>query len=243
VPPELSLADYQQVFADHLRSPTTNPLPEGVPAERMQVYEDLIFNNFESFLLSCFPISRELLGAIKWQQITKQCFAEIESRSPLFREISAIFLEWFQPKAESLVPEYPWLWEFMHYEWIELCAEIDPSSLNVIHSDLPVLNPTLQTAYYEWPVHQISVEFQPETPSPHCVAVFRNDDDEIEFVEINLMTMQLLEKLQNCENSIEQLAEKWSEALNWQNSVPLIHYINEIISAMQEQGVIISAEN
>ena len=243
VSPSPSLADYQREFAAHLRSPSADSLPEGIPAQRMLVYEELIFNNFESFLEPCFPISQELLGSITWNKLTKLCFAEIKSHSPLFREIPAIFLEWLQPKALDLVPEYPWLWELMHYEWIELAVEIDPSSMNVIHTDLPMLNPTVQTAYYEWPVHQISTDFQPEQPTPHCIAVFRNAHEEIEFLEINVMTMQLLDKLQEKPESLEVLAQQWSDELNWQNSVPLIHYINEIIDAMTQQGVIISTEN
>ena len=54
--------EYQYAFAAHIRDPRANPRPPGVPARRTRVYNELLFNNLEGFLLACFPVTRKVLG-------------------------------------------------------------------------------------------------------------------------------------------------------------------------------------
>ena len=53
---------YQLAFTGHIRNPQLNKRPRGVEARRMKVYNELVFNNLESFLLACFPVLRKVLG-------------------------------------------------------------------------------------------------------------------------------------------------------------------------------------
>jgi hypothetical protein len=50
--------DFQMAFAARLRDPRANPRPAGVPPRRMRAYEELLYNNIESFVGACFPISK-----------------------------------------------------------------------------------------------------------------------------------------------------------------------------------------
>lgn len=203
---------YQREFAKRLRNPTRSPLPTDVDARRMRVYEELIFNNFNSFLLACYPISYNILGDDAWQKLAQQAFDEIHSDSPLFRDIPAAFLQWLQDKALKLFPHYPWLWEFMHYEWIELKVQMDDVELNQLSiQSNPIssvntqvtINPTAQIACYQWPVQTISPDnLNPEkTDQAHCFIVFRNSVDDVKFIELNSLTTQLIQQLQNTPQS------------------------------------------
>ena len=62
-PEAMAFTDYQAAFAARIRDPKHAPRPPGAPAKRMRVYEELLFNNLENFLLACYPITRKLLGA------------------------------------------------------------------------------------------------------------------------------------------------------------------------------------
>ena len=42
-----------------------------VPAQRMQVYQKLIFSNLESFIASGFPVLKGTLGEAMWQALIR----------------------------------------------------------------------------------------------------------------------------------------------------------------------------
>nr|WP_315982701.1 hypothetical protein [Aliamphritea spongicola] len=50
---------------------------------------------------------------------------------------------------------------------------------------------------YEYPVHHISESFIPEAKSeaPTCLVVYRNNQDQVKFMEINPLTARLLHLL------------------------------------------------
>jgi hypothetical protein len=126
------LTRYQQAFADHLRKPDQLNQPPVDNHARLGVYRRLVFNNFCSFLNSCFPITRSILSAEEWHALSQTAFAGIRAHSPLFRNIPDIFLQWLQKQPQPHLPQYPWLLEFMHYEWLELVVETHPAQLDQI---------------------------------------------------------------------------------------------------------------
>ncbi|NOX09577.1 MAG: hypothetical protein GXP22_08845 [Gammaproteobacteria bacterium] len=251
-PERKSYQDYQHQFAQHLRNSAVNPAPEGADPQRMQVYEDLIFNNFNSFLLNCFPITHDILGNKAWHKLTKQGFAESHSPSPLFRDIPATFLAWLQTKTTEPLPQYPWLYEFMHYEWIELSVKTDTADLDTVVipdqsgdrlDNKLVLNPTAQLACYHWPVHTIS----PDNSTPviseqaHCFLIFRKKDDEVHFIEVNPLTAQLIQQLQeSSEQPLRQILKKLANTV-YQGSVQdLETAIPPLLTSLQQQELILS---
>lgn len=195
---------FQTAFAARIRDPRRQPRPRGVPARRMRVYEELLFNNLQGFLLACFPITRKLLGARAWRRTLRQFFAEQRCTSPLFRDIPGEFLAWIEPRAAQLFPQRPYLYEFMHYEWLELAVSIDAAEVAAdsdAQGDLlaghPVLNPTARLARYRYPVHRIGPRFR--CPEPigveHFYLVYRDAADTVRFVLLNPVSMRLLDML------------------------------------------------
>ena len=65
--PERSGADTRRAFAARVRAPRSAPLPDGVDARRMQVYEELCYSNVEGLLAGAFPVIRSLLGELAQQ--------------------------------------------------------------------------------------------------------------------------------------------------------------------------------
>ncbi|MFN2338542.1 MAG: DUF2063 domain-containing protein [Gammaproteobacteria bacterium] len=206
-PDKHSLRDYQARFAARIRDPRGQARPKGVPARRMRVYEELLFNNLEGFLLACYPVTRKLLGARAWRRLAKRFFAEHRCDSPLFRDIPRAFLAWMQANASQAVPDRPYLYELMHYEWLELAVAIDPvedvadgvERDGDLLEDIPVLNPTTRLASYRYPVHEIRPRFRPAPAAghDHHYLVYRDREHQVRFTTINALTLQLLLSLRN----------------------------------------------
>lgn len=204
--PAMGFADYQAAFAARIRDPRGAPRPPGAPARRMRVYEELLFNNLEGFLLACYPITRRLLGARAWKRTVRRFFAEHRCHSPLFRDIPQGFLDWLAPRQAELFPALPFLAEFMHYEWLELAVSIapdepDPAAIDPAGDLLdgrPALHPGARLACYRYPVHRIGPRFKPAAPDGQawCYLLHRDAHDTVRFTALNPATARLVELIQ-----------------------------------------------
>ncbi|QEP42646.1 hypothetical protein D5085_05565 [Ectothiorhodospiraceae bacterium BW-2] len=244
-------SDYQRQFAAWLRQPDPNHLPPETDSERMAVYRRLVFNNFQIFVDSCFPLTRQIVDRAQWQRLLEQSFTEMRPTSPLFRDIPATFLAWLQPKATELMPQLPWLWEFMHYEWLELAAEIHPARLEEplkqrdANREWPIINPTLQLGCYQWPVHTIQPNRLPTASAtePYCFAVIRNRADEVTFIAINPITLQLLQRLA-AQQPLTQVLEQLCEQLGVPLNESLVQFAREFLDSMvAAEVVLVSGES
>lgn len=209
---------FQTAFAARIRDPRGRPRPQAVPARRMRVYEELLFNNLEGFLLACFPITRTLLGARAWRRTVRRFFAEHRCTSPLFRDIPGAFLDWIEPLADTLFPKRPYLYEFMHYEWLELTVSVCPDEgvAGDIHEDAdllmeqPRLNPTAQLVCYHYPVHRIGPRFKSAGPDGqlYCYLVYRDRDDVVQFIVLNPASARLLDIIrEGCDTGFAAMAQ------------------------------------
>ena len=193
---------WQLAFTAHLRDPQAHPRPAGVEARRMKVYTELLYNNVEGFLLSCFPVLRQVLGARKWAKLVRTFFATHRSRTPYFRQIPDEFIQFLQSEwaASEDYPSYTLA--LAHYEWIELVLSVSTRSAEravnaqgELLDGVPVLNPVLANLRYDWPVHRIAPR-RKIAPGETFLLVYRDADDVVQFVEINAFTARLIALLE-----------------------------------------------
>jgi hypothetical protein len=236
--------DFQRTFGRHLRDPRRNPRPTGVPARRMAVYNELLFNNICGFLDNCFPVCRATLGEKKWRQLNRSFYRDWPSHTPWFREIPREFVRYL---SESTIkqPLPVWLAELAHYEWVELAVDImdcpipsNDSKGNLLIGQ-PVLNPTLMNLSYQWPVHKIGPDYRPRKPQPTCLLVYRDALDKVQFVASNPVTARLLELLKN--NALTGRAACLMIANELQHPAPeaLVSHGLAILEQLRQQGVIL----
>lgn len=215
----MALPDFQQYqlqFAGHIRNPGGKPRPAKVPARRMHVYTQIVFNNLESSVSACFPVCKRILGVRAWKRLVREFFAQHRCSTPLFRKIPEEFLQ-FLKTAQDLPP---YLYSLAHYEWIELAVAVDDVEVDADRIDPagelldsePVFAPAMALLSYDYPVHQISPRNKPAEPLAQSVhlLVFRNAEDNVRFIELNPITAKLLSRLQNgtmtCRKALEQVA-------------------------------------
>ncbi|WP_411728431.1 DUF2063 domain-containing protein [Methyloglobulus sp.] len=191
----------QLEFTRYIRDPAINPAPADVKTERMAMYRELIFNNIEGFLAGNFPVIRKILDDRQWFELTQDFFSKHRSKTPYFSEIAEEFLDYLENERAN-PSDYPFLLELAHYEWVEMALSIakedikpnqQPSESLLKHT--VKLSPLAWPLVYQFPVQLISPEYLPLEPpgQPTCLIAYRDQDDEVKFIEINPMTYRLLE--------------------------------------------------
>jgi hypothetical protein len=200
-PKRPSFQEFQFEFTRHIRDPKANPRPDGVPARRMKVYNELLFNNLEGFLLACFPVLRQILGKRKWTALVRDFFAEHRCHTPFFRQIPDEFIQYLQAERGEQESDPPFLRELAHYEWIELVLSVSnkeaPAKVDLqgdLQTGIPVLNPVLSLLEYAYPVQRIGPRFKPTAPTaePTHLLVFRNAEFDVRFIQLNAVSTRLL---------------------------------------------------
>lgn len=193
----------QYEFTRHVRNPDKYPRPQDIEARRMQIYNELLFNNVEGFMSSGFPVLRSITPDDKWSRMMRDYFETHRSGTPLFPEMTREFLRYLEHERTAESDDYPFMLELAHYEWVELALSISDQEIATTNIDpdgdlldgIPVLSPLAWAMSYQYPVHRIGPEFIPTEPGPQpsYLLVYRNQSDEVHFLELNPVTAHLLQ--------------------------------------------------
>jgi len=233
---------YQLAFTARIRQPRQHVRPAGVPASRMRVYEEIVFNNLQSAVGACYPVLQRVVGKRAWQALVRRFFAEHQANSPFFRDIPKAFLE-FLPQVETLPP---YALSLAHYEWIELAIASAPTVTpafaeegDLLHG-LPVLAPALAVLAYDYPVQKISTRFKPKQalPEPVHLLVFRNQQDEVRFIEMNAMTARLLQLLQPGNRTGLAALQQLGLEMGHADSASLINFGGALLEELRQQDIV-----
>ena len=240
---------FQLALARHIRDPKAHARPAGVPARRMRIYNELLYNNLESFLLACFPVLRQILGARKWAKLVREFFAEHRCHTPFFRQIPDEFVQYVQTERGTRPGDPAFMPELVHYEWIELALSvsdqepplrrIDPAG--DLASGRPALNPVLALLQYRYPVHRIGPRYKSRMPpaQPTYLLVFRDRDFHVDFMELNPASARLVDLLRENKRSGENLLNKIAQELKHSDPRAVIEGGWQILRELRATGAIL----
>lgn len=199
--------DKQLAFAAHIRDPENVPAPEGIEDRRMAIYRDLFFNNLKSLLSNMFPVLKKLYAPEHWSRMIRQFMVVHRAKTPYFLQLPQEFLAFLQDEYEMTDADFPFLLELAHYEYTELALSISQAENDLTGVDadgdllaqVPIKSELAWTFAYQYPVHRISNEFQPDAPgeTPTYLAVYRDKADKVGFLELNPLTAGLLDAIEN----------------------------------------------
>lgn len=238
---------YQYDFTAHIRDPRAHPRPPGVEARRMKIYNALLYNNVEGFLLSCFPVLRSLLGSRKWARLVRAFFSTHRSHTPYFRQIPDEFVQFLQ--NEWAMPEGypPYLLALAHYEWIELVLAVSNKGNDGpvdapgdLIEGVPVLNPVLANLRYDWPVHRIAPRRKIMPAETHLL-VFRDAADQVAFTEINAFTARLLTLLASGTLSGRAALENIAAESRHPNPAVILQAGSALLDDLRARGAILGS--
>jgi len=200
-----ALARLQTRFAAHIRDPQTEAAPEGIEDRRMAIYRDLFFNNIRSFLSGNFPVLRSLYTEDEWDTLCREFYTEYRCHTPLFPELPREFLQYLQDHRQQREGDPPFMLELAHYEWVELALSLDESETGDIEvnpdgdllTGIPILSPLAWPLNYQYPVHKIRVDYQPQIKPDQAthLLVWRRQDFTIKFMQLNETSLLLVQKM------------------------------------------------
>ncbi len=203
------LPDFQKkqfAFAAHIRDPDHVAAPADVEDRRMAIYRELFFNNIRNLLSNMFPVLKKLHTTDKWEGMIRQFMQKHRAETPYFLQLPQEFLDFLQNEYELQDNDFPFLMELAHYEYIELALSISEDSNDLTGVDpagdllanVPVKSMLAWAYSYQYPVHRISPDNLPTEPSeqPVYLAVYRRENDKVNFLELNPITARLLEAIE-----------------------------------------------
>ena len=235
----------QFTMANFLRNPQSMPAPEGVEPRRLKIYQDLVYNNIEGFISGGFPVLRSLYDDARWHDLVGDFIDCHRCHTPYFLEISQEFLRYLTQDREDNAADPPFLAELAHYEWVELALDVSEQSIDSMgYLQLPlqevvVLSPLAWLLSYHFPVHKIGPGFQPGEPGePTFLAVYRNREDQVRFMELNSATARLLDLLRdNTSATGSEILSQLAGELKMSTEA-VLGFGSELLAELAQQSII-----
>ncbi len=252
LPNDLAGVDFkakQLEFTAYIKDPFNNAIPADVKPQRMEMYRELFFNNVVGFLDSNFPVLKALHTEDQWFELTQDFFAKHSSESPYFSEIPEEFITYLQTERHN-PDDYPFMLELGHYEWVEMALSIAKETLpeivksekaeNLLLQPLQ-LSPLALSLAYLYPVHKISPDFLPlKAPEQATyLIVYRNREDEVNFIQTTVITHRLLQLLEEKPQLIQACLQQIASEMNLSNSESLIENGLEIARNLIDKDILL----
>lgn len=249
----LDFREIQYAFARHIRDPENNPAPVDAEERRLAVYRELFFNNLRNLIGQTFPVLRKLHSTEKWDRFIRLFMIRHQARTPYFLRIPKEFVDFLQNEYEAEPDDYPFLLELAHYEWVELALSVtdDSNDLTGINAagdlleGIPVKSKLAWQFSYRFPVHRISAKYRPAEPpdQPTFLALCRNAADDVDFMELNLVTARLLELLDaNDTASGRQLLAGLAAEIAYPDIAAFVAHGRNVLQQMRDAEIILGVK-
>ena len=242
--------DKQFAFAAHIRDPQGVPAPEGIEDRRMAIYRGLFFNNLKSLLSNMFPVLKKLHSPDAWSKIIRKFMQSHRASTPYFLQLPQEFLQFLQEEYEASDDDFPFLLELAHYEYVELALSISEAENDLdgvdpdgdLLANVPVKSELAWAFAYQYPVHRIAFDFQPDAPGeiPTYLAVYRRSNDKVGFLELNPMTAGLLDAIGNNANRLpgKSLLEQLATQTNYPDVDAFIAHGAQALAEMRQLEIL-----
>lgn len=240
-PPDFQRKQFE--FAAWIRDPDNTRAPEGIEDRRLDIYRRLFQNNLATLLSSTFPVLRKLHTNTQWNDLIREFMVDYRADSPYFLEVPKEFLVFLQQRGAESYEDKPFLLELAHYEWVELAVSVSEDDIDTASIDrngdllkgVPVKSHQAWSLSYKYPVHRISIEYQPvEAPSEATfLVVYRRLDFTMGFLELNPVSARLLELIEsNTHQSGEELLIGLAAELGYADGTQLVEHGHDIMQQM-----------
>ena len=250
-----SFQDKQLAFAAHIRDPKNVPAPEGIEDRRMAIYRELFFNNLKSLLSTTFPVLSELVGDTRWRQLIREFMQKHRAETPYFLKLPEEMIAFLENEFEPEDSDFPFMRELAHYEYVELALNTseDENDLEGVDpegdllKEVPIKSVLTWAFAYHYPVHRISPDFLPTEPSeqPVYLALYRNSNDKLGFMELNPLTAGLLDAIENNADGLtgEGLIRHLGEAIGYPDIDGLVTHGHSAMQEMLNLGILVGTRS
>ena len=242
--------DKQYAFAAHIRDPDRAPAPDGIEDRRMAIYRNLFFNNIYNLLGTFFPVLHKIHGDADWRRFVRGFLQQHRARTPYFLQLPEEFVAYLRDEFEPAGNDFPFLVELAHYEYAELAlsvsddedelAGVDPNG--DLLSAVPVKSALAWAYAYRFPVHRIAPGFLPVEAGERMtfLALYRDADDSVRFMELNAVTAALLEDIGQNQDELtgEELLRALARKIDYPDADALVAHGAAALREMRELGIL-----
>jgi hypothetical protein len=163
------------------------------------------------------------------------------------------FLDYLSFRRTPRDSDFPFLQELADYEWAELAVgiretQMDDSAIDgdgdLLHG-VPALSPLTYIGCYRFPVHRIVPKLIPTEPNdtPVHLLVYRNREDEVKFLELNLVAAQLLQRIEANEKQTGMaLLTAIADEINHPNPTTVIEGGVQLLMELRARDVILGTK-
>nr|WP_315262060.1 putative DNA-binding domain-containing protein [uncultured Limnohabitans sp.] len=236
---------FQFALARHLRDPLGVSAPAGVSlADAAACTQDMV-THVSEVLAPAFPVTCALLGDDMWEHAVRLFLKDAQPHTPWASTTQRAFVDHVceSPDMQRLPA---WLQDLAHFEWLQNAVNTTPVSwpacdvdANVMHHAV-VLNPTHVEAAYEWPVHSIDTDHQPDDMQSTYVSMLRDKDDTLHVLESNVFRGQLIDLLRDGQSG-EQAFMVLAMWLSHPEPEAFVREGAEVMAQLQREGIVLGA--
>lgn len=250
MPEHSNFQEKQYAFAAHIRDPENVPAPEGIENRRMAIYRKLFFNNLKNLLGTMFPVLKKIHNDDHWRSMIRSFLQHHKAETPYFLQLPQEFLGFLEEEYEATSDDHPFLLELAHYEYAELdlAVSTDADELEGVDpegdllANVPVKSVLSRAYAYHYPVHRISPDFLPTAPfeEPVYLAIYRDSNDKVRFLELNAVTAALLDAVENNDNNEngEELLRKLAVTIHYPDVDALIRHGAGALTEMRQLDIL-----
>ncbi len=242
----------QYAFTAAIRDPEQAASPVDIEARRMKIYQQLFYNNVESFMANAFPVLRSIMAETGWHRLIRDYFSSHRASTPLFPQMPREFVHYLSEERQPQANDFPFLAELAHYEWVETALELSELEIDDSGAEpeldllahIPVISPLAWLLQYNYPVHRIGPDHLPQHTSGDdtFIVVYRNRHDEVKFIELNATTAILLQRIADNESRTGiQLVEDMAREMAHPDPRQVIQAGARILADMQQRQIIAGA--
>ena len=174
-----------------------------------------------------------------------------QAKTPYFLQLPEEFLSFLQNEYEMQADDFPFLVELAHYEYVELALSVATDSNDMSNidpggdllEDTPVKSELAWVYAYQFPVHRISPEFLPDEPleQPAYIAVYRQSDDKVGFLELNPVTARLLNAIEDnaADYSGKELLRRIGAEVGYQDENAFVRHGTAALAELRELDILV----
>jgi uncharacterized protein len=234
---------FQFALARHLRDPLSAAVPEGVSAADVTVCTQEMVRNLCEVLEPAFPVTHALLGDEIWEHAVRLFLKDAPNHTPWASAVQRAFVDHVceSPDMQRLPA---WLQDLAHFEWLQSAVSTTPVSWPAFDAQgdvmqrAVVLNPTHVEAAYEWPVHGIDTDHQPDDMQSTHVTMLRDSDDALHVLESSVFRGQLIDLLRDGQTG-EQAFMVLAMWLSHPDPEAFVREGAQVMAQLQREGVVL----
>lgn len=237
-------AEIQSNLGNYCRTGVLTHLP-GANPKRLKEYRRLVRNIMHDAMTQAYPITREVLEEQEWQELVDAFIRDHNCQSPEIWKLPKEFYMYVRDADHPTTLRYPFLTDLLYFEWIEIEVytmpdeDVECTSSGDYLTDPLALNPERRLIRLTYPVHlhpaRDSIKFQ----GNYFVLVYRHPGtSEVRFTNISMLHAWILERMEQENIPLQDLAEEASSLFAVQDTDALKNHLCLFFRDLKKEGAV-----